>query len=202
MGLGKTICALAALQAGAPVVIVSPKNMVGGWLREFCMWRPDYGSCRIRKRKELVYLEPDKGIKILEGIGGFSWPKPGEVVILGYSILPLTPAEYEDAQNLVDEWDRHGGLNEFTWTPPGAKEPVDVEEKEIKAALRLIDSKAKPVTAPPEGTVLIFDEAHSVKQRDGQRQSNRARRFKALAEYVRANGGRTWAGTGTRSAGS
>jgi hypothetical protein len=88
-------------------------------------------------------------------------------------------------------------LNEFTWTPPGAKEPVDVEEKEIKAALRLIDSKAKPVTAPPEGTVLIFDEAHSVKQRDGQRQSNRARRFKALAEYVRANGGRTWALTGT-----
>lgn len=193
-----TLMALASLPAAAPVVIICPKNAKGVWIREICSWRPDYGSCRRRKRGDLTFLEPERGITDLEGKNAFEWPKVGEVVILTYAILPLTPAEHAEAVELVNEWESRGQPENYTVTvknEEGEDEEIERTAEDIAKAQRLVTMK--PVTPPPEGTILIADEAHNVKTRKAKKQSNRARRFKAVAEYVRSNGGRTWTLTGT-----
>jgi hypothetical protein len=196
-GLGKTIISLVALPNNAPVLVISPAVAKGVWLREICNWRPDYGSCSVRTRAGLDYLEPEQGITVLEGRGSFVWPRPGEIVITNYDILPVTPSEHADAISLLDEWERRGKPESFRWTPPGAEEGETelVGATEVAQAERL--SGMSPVTPPPEGTVLIADEAHIVRTRKSAKMSNRARRFRALAEYVRAEKGRSWLLTGT-----
>lgn len=198
-----TVIAAAALAANIPVLIVCPLNAVGVWMGEMCRWRPDYAACRTRTRAGFTFLEPERGIKLLEGKGSFAWPKPGEVAIMTYAVLPLTPSEWEEAQAIVSEWEAKGQPESFTWRPPWFEEDgkdskgVEVDAEEIEAARRLLDSKARPITAPPPGVQVIFDEAQTIKFRAGQKQSNRAKRFMALAEYVRANDGRTWGLSGT-----
>lgn len=194
-----TSTALVALGEKAPVLIVAPAVAKRVWLKEICNFRPDYGTCKERTRAGLTFLEPDKGISILEGRDSFRWPKPGEVVITNYDILPLTPGEHDDARTLVEAWEARGRPDEFTWTPPptGDSEPEEEEvtADDIRQAQRFADMK--PVTAPPAGTVLIADEAHIIKSRRAQAMSARSRRFRAVAEYVRSMNGRTWLLTGT-----
>lgn len=57
MGLGKTIQALVAAPAGAPILVVCPKNAKGVWLREAAKWRPELRAV------------------VLSGRGSFRWPK-------------------------------------------------------------------------------------------------------------------------------
>lgn len=70
MGLGKTIQALTAAPAGAPVLVVCPKNAKYVWLREAAKWRPDLRAT------------------VLAGRKSFRWPEPGEMVVVNYDILP------------------------------------------------------------------------------------------------------------------
>ena len=70
MGVGKTIQALTALPENAAVLVVGPAVAKGVWAREVAKWRPDL-TCRI-----------------LSGRGNFAWPKPGEVILVNYDILP------------------------------------------------------------------------------------------------------------------
>jgi SWI/SNF-related matrix-associated actin-dependent regulator 1 of chromatin subfamily A len=83
MGLGKTVEALCAIPEGAAVWVVCPKVAKGVWKREARFWRPD--------------LTP----VVLNGMGSFRWPKPGEIVITNYELLPespgLLPKEIRDA---------------------------------------------------------------------------------------------------------
>jgi SWI/SNF-related matrix-associated actin-dependent regulator of chromatin subfamily A-like protein 1 len=70
MGLGKTVQTLMALPDRAPVLVVCPAVAKGVWAREAAKWRPEYR------------------VKILSGRGSFSWPAPGQIVIVNYDILP------------------------------------------------------------------------------------------------------------------
>lgn len=73
MGLGKTVQALVAIPDGAPVVVVCPASVKRNWSNEVEKWRPDLTP---------VVLSGTKGPK--------SWrePKPGEVLIINYDVLP------------------------------------------------------------------------------------------------------------------
>jgi len=70
MGLGKTVQALTALDSNAPVLVVAPAIAKGVWAREAAKWRPEFTT------------------DILKGRQSFRWPKPGEIVITNYDILP------------------------------------------------------------------------------------------------------------------
>lgn len=70
MGLGKTIQILAALPPGAPVLVVAPAVVKGVWERETRKWRPDFV------------------VTVLQGRKSFRYPRPGEVVVVNYDILP------------------------------------------------------------------------------------------------------------------
>lgn len=70
MGLGKTVQALVAAPAGAPVLVIAPAAVKGVWSAEAARFRPDLAPA------------------ILSGRGSFRWPAPGEVVITNPDILP------------------------------------------------------------------------------------------------------------------
>lgn len=75
MGLGKTIQVLAALPAGAPILVVCPAVAKGVWLAEAAKWRPDLR------------------VAVLPGRGSFRYPEAGEMVVTNYDVLPeLAPA--------------------------------------------------------------------------------------------------------------
>lgn len=82
MGLGKSVQAVAALPENVPVIVVCPASIKGVWKYETNRWRSD--------------IKP----YIMEGRGIFSWPKPGEMYIYNYDILPGSPPS-DCPQNLV-----------------------------------------------------------------------------------------------------
>lgn len=65
-----TLQAIAAIPAKSPIVVVAPAVAKGVWQREVSKWRP---HLRVR---------------VLSGRGNFSWPEPGEMVVVNYDILP------------------------------------------------------------------------------------------------------------------
>lgn len=75
MGLGKSAQTLCSLPDAddAGVLVVCPAIAKGVWRREAAIWRDDY---------EVV---------VLDGRGSFRWPKPGEIVIVNYDVLPPNP---------------------------------------------------------------------------------------------------------------
>lgn len=73
MGLGKTIQVIMALPHEAAVVICAPKAAKRAWYNECKKWRPD--------------IHPF----LMEGRGNFMWPKPGQMLIYNYDILPGEP---------------------------------------------------------------------------------------------------------------
>jgi SWI/SNF-related matrix-associated actin-dependent regulator of chromatin subfamily A-like protein 1 len=75
MGLGKTIQAVVAFPLNAPVLVVCPAVAKGVWAREIARWRPDLKPVVLSGRNSLV-----------------EWPKPGQVLITNYDILPDVPA--------------------------------------------------------------------------------------------------------------
>src|SRR5262245_24164964 len=79
MGLGKTLQAIAALPAGAAVVVVVwPSSMKWKWAAEVRKWRKDFA------------------VRIVKGGRGFRWPPPGVVTIVNYESLP--PSERDLAR--------------------------------------------------------------------------------------------------------
>lgn len=70
MGLGKTVQALMALEDDAAALVVCPATLKYNWERECKKWRPD--------------LTP----RVLSSFGTFRFPRPGEVLIVNYDILP------------------------------------------------------------------------------------------------------------------
>jgi SWI/SNF-related matrix-associated actin-dependent regulator of chromatin subfamily A-like protein 1 len=83
MGLGKTVQALVALPDQAATIVVCPAALKYNWQAECRKWRSD--------------LTP----VVLEGRNSFRFPKPGEIIITNYDILPkwLEPvAPFENAK--------------------------------------------------------------------------------------------------------
>ncbi len=65
-----TIQALVAAPTGVGIVVTCPKIAKGVWQREAARWRPDLT------------------VTILEGRGSFRWPRPGEMIVTNYELLP------------------------------------------------------------------------------------------------------------------
>jgi len=72
---GKTVAALAALPAGAPVLVISPAIAKGVWKREAAAWQPSLVSSS------------------LKGRGSFRWPAANEMVVVNYDILPVVTGD-------------------------------------------------------------------------------------------------------------
>lgn len=121
MGLGKTVQALMALPANAAVVVVCPASVKRVWQREARRWRPEYFP------------------QILKGRDSFRWPRPGQMLITNYDILPKAVL-------------RSTG-----------DEPVP------RARVKLGDLRASAQTNPFPGTVVIADEAHALKTKGTKR---------------------------------
>jgi SWI/SNF-related matrix-associated actin-dependent regulator of chromatin subfamily A-like protein 1 len=88
-GLGKTIQTLTALPSGDDrrgVLVVCPAVAKGVWVRETRKWRSD--------------LLPS----VLRGRGSFRWPRPGELVVTNFDILPdMVPPLDESVVMVADE---------------------------------------------------------------------------------------------------
>ena len=69
MGLGKTISALSALKEGNGALVICPASLKMNWSAEATRWT---------KFK----------VTVLNGKNSFRLPKPGEIVIMNYAILP------------------------------------------------------------------------------------------------------------------
>jgi SWI/SNF-related matrix-associated actin-dependent regulator 1 of chromatin subfamily A len=182
-GLGKTVQVIAALPNDAPVVVVCPATLKGNWAKEFLMWRPSYRT------------------SILSGADSFRWPRPGEVVVLNFDILPDPHGSgCRDRVPLEDEESEKGELPE--WTPEA---PLDqglstassrgaVAEAFRSGAQRVPCQGCAPfLSEVPEGCVVVCDEIHWLKNE----QTRRASRFRALAVAARAHKGRSWGASGT-----
>ncbi len=86
MGTGKTAQAL--LASTDRLIVVCPSSLKRNWVREAALWRPD--------------LRP----VLLDAIGGFRWPDKGEMIVLGYELLPATPDDlktFEQEQKAHEE---------------------------------------------------------------------------------------------------
>lgn len=114
MGLGKTVQALLAVDTSMGALVICPSSVKYSWEDEVRKWRPD--------------MTPE----VLEGRGSFRWPKPGEVVIANFEILPK-------------------------WLMPVVIATTD-DGKEIKGAA--IPDLPSFREVSPRDVVLIVDEAH------------------------------------------
>ena len=70
MGCGKTVQTLMALGEKRPVLLVVPASLKYNWQKEAQKWRPEYK------------------VTVVSGRGNFRYPKPGEIVVMNYDILP------------------------------------------------------------------------------------------------------------------
>ena len=82
MGLAKTASALMSLDEGQPTLVVCPKIAKHVWVRETKRWRPDLLPTLIETGRD------------------FRWPRPGEVVILNFPLLPRPEGDGETVPKL------------------------------------------------------------------------------------------------------
>jgi SWI/SNF-related matrix-associated actin-dependent regulator 1 of chromatin subfamily A len=77
MGIGKSAQSLVALPENASVIVVCPAAVKYNWRDEINMWRPEFK------------------VTICSGRDSFVFPKPGEITICNYDILPsyLSPTK-------------------------------------------------------------------------------------------------------------
>ena len=163
-GAGKTVTALAAIRRRGRGIVVCPSGVKFQW-REFAReWRSDLR------------------VAILSGSNAFRWPNEGEIVVLNYEILP---AAWRELLNLRSRLVRMGG--------GGAKKTNDQRAAKLQEYLERGEDFRKRLIAPPEGVVLIADEAHRIKN-DSARCTLR---FRELAALVYQKGGSIWPMTGT-----
>ena len=171
-----TVQSIAAIPANAPVLVVAPAVAKGVWRGQANKWRP-----QLR-------------VSVLSGRDSFRWPKPGEMVVTNYDILP----------------DIHDGRFCDGHLPPkpcmgcGPEEFVRVDGVATFRATHLegCEGFLKPLRCPgchpllkdaAPGTVVIFDEAHKLKNPKSQRHL----RSRALSRSARKDDGRCWELTGT-----
>lgn len=92
MGLGKTVQALMAIPTNACGMIVAPRSLVGGWIREAKIWRPDLNLVSVGRTglrapgaDEFLVATPD-AVREFHSRHGLSVctgdPVPGTVIIL------------------------------------------------------------------------------------------------------------------------
>jgi SWI/SNF-related matrix-associated actin-dependent regulator of chromatin subfamily A-like protein 1 len=173
MGLGKTVQAIAAIPAKAPIIVVAPAVAKGVWYREVLKWRP---SLRV---------------SVLQGVESFRWPKPGEMLVTNYQVLPNI--HREGCDGTLPRLPCRGCAVEMS--PYGLLVKAEGHSKKCDGFLKAehCPGCAKFLRLVPEGTVLIADEAHNLK--NGK--AIRSKRFRAISQVVRSKAGRVWLLTAT-----
>lgn len=185
-----TLTVLAALPNNVPIIVVCPAVAKGDWRSQIRRWRP-----QLR-------------MEILEGRKGFRYPKPGELFILNYEILPdihdreglkgrvctgkLPPKPCTGCKKAV-HWLGRPGM-------AGSKMMVsyNAHTDECNENGNMLEPQECPGCHPfldhcPPGLVVVGDEAHKIKNP----KALCTKRFRALASRARDAGGRTWGVTGT-----
>jgi SNF2 family DNA or RNA helicase len=76
-GLGKTMQLLMSLPRGIPVLICCPSVAKWNWEKHARNWRPDYV------------------VRVIDGSRAFRWPRPGEICIVNWEILPPSAKELD-----------------------------------------------------------------------------------------------------------
>lgn len=116
-GTGKTLETLFTLPDASDgrVVVIGPSVAKAVWKKEAAKWRPDYR------------------VRVLEGRGSFSWPEPGEIVVLNYDILPDAPPPVpkgpEDVFVICDE--AHFLKGRYSTRHKRAKKLLDLASRAI-----------------------------------------------------------------------
>lgn len=160
-GLGKSVEILCAIPPNAPVLVICPAVVKGVWIRETAMWRPT--------------MSPQS----LEGRDSFRFPRPGEMVITNFDILPQCHLPTCEKKTTI--------------TCDGCSPILPEAHLETCKRGTTYCPGCMPLPKPHEGTVLVVDEAHNCKNQ----KSRRGESVRAIAHAVRARAGRSWYATGT-----
>lgn len=183
-GLGKTWQVIAAFPHGCGAMIVCPTAVKMAWGRAVRLLRPEFTVRIVRRKAE------------------WRWPRPGEVVICGWEVLP--PSRFEVERAVVAVADVLGvKLPPRPWSDPTA---VSEHTKTLRALggamkapgewgrLNRVAAERARVTRPFPNTVLAADEAHRARNPETAVTS----RFRDLSVTVRNEPqGRVWIVTGT-----
>lgn len=153
MGLGKTVQALMALPQQARGIVVAPRSLVLGWVREAATWRPDLKFTPVDREGltgvgpgEFLVATPD-AVRVHHGRAGIPFntgaTMEGSVVILDEAHLYKNPtSKRTDAiQRLTTHYDIRWAL---TGTPL-ANKPVDLwgTLSSIGLSMRMFGSRAE-----------------------------------------------------------
>lgn len=131
-------------------------------------------------RDETAKWRPDMKVTVLKGRGSFRWPQVGEMVVTNYDILPEHWTSAKVEPNTRCSSGDCAARKQTTFSE-------DATPCRACAARTAFDGNVVP------GTLLIGDEVQAIKES----KSLRTKRFRGLAELVRAKGGRTWGTTAT-----
>lgn len=137
-------------------------------------------SVKLNWRAEFKMWRPGFRVHVAQGIRAFHWPRPGNVVIANYEALP--PA-HREVQILRARYVR---------ATAGQKTDTRKFQK-MRARIHRAELQRKRLTMPQEGTVLIEDEAHRLKNPEAWV----TMRARELAGAVAQKKGRIWILTGT-----
>ena len=183
-GLGKTWQVTAAWPDGAAVLVICPTSVKLTWGRAVRYLRPEFAVKIIRKKSE------------------WRWPRPGEVVICGWEVLP--PSRFEVERAVVAVADAIGAkLPSRPWTEPDAVathirtlrglEAPRKAPAEWGKLNRVLAERAR-VTRPFPNTTIAADEAHRARNAEAAVTA----RLRDLSVIVRGEPqGRVWLVTGT-----
>lgn len=180
---GKTWEFVAAMPSMAPVLLVTPSAVKLEWARAVRYLRPKFSVFIVRRKVE------------------WRWPRPGEVVICGYEVLP--PSRFEVERAAVAVADALGiKTPPRPWTDPEIRRRIRRELLEAGAPtkapaewgrLNRVEADRARVTRPYAGTLIGADEAHRARNPEAAV----TLRFRDLSVTARGEGGRVWLLTGT-----
>lgn len=183
MGTGKTLQTIAALPANPAVLVVGPVMAKSVWKLELNRWRP--------------HLR----VSVLAGRQSFRWPKPGEVVITNYDILPEAHTELclrrrKDKKTIIRGKHNKECLKaqQNIFVPALQSLALQCEGcLKVSEEAMACEGCAGHLLSATKDMVIVADEAHNLKNSKAQRTV----RFRGLSNAVRAKGGRVWLLTAT-----
>ena len=177
-----TIQTIVALPANASVLVIAPAVAKGVWRGEVRKWRPQIRT------------------GILNGRDSFRWPKPGEMIITNYDILPdihdREGVSGRKCEGFYPPKKCPGCAEHLVFTPDGAN--LVKNGQHLDDCTGFLEPFPCPGCHPflkdaPPGMVLVVDEAHNVKSS----KAARTHKVRAISVAVRSKEGRVWLLTGT-----
>lgn len=167
MGVGKTPQFLSAPMPGSAAIVVVPAALKSQTAERIVQWRGT--STRVA---------------VLDGIGSWRAPGPGEWLVMNPELLPAAPSETKRAEREIAEAADEAVLD-FAKSDRGSR-----AAKRLDA---LADRGSIEKGALPHGCWLLVDEAHEFNTAT----TAQTARLRALVAAVRAAGGFTVAATAT-----